>query len=223
MRQEVKYVYFVPGLAADVSIFEYIKLPKDKFVTKTLPWKIPTKKETLEAYAKRMCEEITHTNCILIGVSFGGIMVQEMSKYVDAKLVIIVSSVKSRKELPKRMEFARKTGVYRLFPTRIISQIGDWEKLAIGSFAKKRAVMYQKYLSVKDRGYLDWAIEKIIQWEPKEVSSKLIHIHGNNDIVFPIKNIDNCILVEGGTHVMIINRARWFNEKLPEIIEDNLQ
>ena len=53
-------------LCAGTSIFEYIKLPKDKFVTQTLPWKIPDRKESIENYAKRMCEEIEHKNCILI-------------------------------------------------------------------------------------------------------------------------------------------------------------
>ncbi len=222
MKQEVNYIYFVPGLAADVSIFEYVKLPEDKYVCKTLPWKIPQKKETLKAYAQRMCQEIEHKDCILIGVSFGGVMVQEMSKIINPKMVVIVSSVKHRGELPRRMKFMQKTKMYKLLPTRIVSKIGNWEKLAVGDFAKKRAALYQKYLSVKDKVYLDWAIEKLLCWEQQEIPAKLVHIHGNKDIVFPIRNIKNSIVVNGGTHVMIINRARWFNENLPEIIEDNL-
>jgi esterase/lipase len=33
-------------------------------------------------------------NPVLIGVSFGGILVQEMAKHIDARKVIIISSVK---------------------------------------------------------------------------------------------------------------------------------
>ncbi|WP_109853591.1 alpha/beta hydrolase [Aquimarina sp. AU58] len=223
MSQEVSHVYFVPGMAADVSIFEYIKLPKDKFVTQTLPWKIPNKNESIEDYAKRMCEEIEHKNCILIGVSFGGVMVQEMSKYLSLKKLVIISSVKSRFELPKRIKIARKTRAYKLLPTAIVSKIDNWEKLAFGDFAKKRAAMYQKYLSINDKRYLDWAIENMVCWNQEKTPDDLIHIHGNKDIVFPIANIKNCITVDGGTHVMIVNRARWFNKNLPEIISDNLR
>ncbi|WP_109437014.1 MULTISPECIES: alpha/beta fold hydrolase [Aquimarina] len=222
MSQEVSYVYFVPGLAADVSIFEYIKLPEDKFVTKMLPWKIPFKEESIEDYAKRMCDDVEHKKCVLIGVSFGGIIVQEMSKYLEVEKLIIVSSVKNKFELPKRMKLARKTKVYKLLPTSLVSKIDDWEKLAFGDFAKKRAAMYQKYLSVSDKEYLDWAIEKMVCWDQKETIEGLIHIHGDKDIVFPITNIENCITVDKGTHVMIVNRARWFNKHLPEIINDNL-
>ena len=222
MSQEVSYVYFVPGMAADVSIFEFIKLPEDKFVSQTLPWKIPENNESIKDYAKRMCEEIEHKNCILIGVSFGGLMVQEMSKYLDVKKLIIISSVKNKNELPKRMKFARKTGMYKLLPTSVVSKIENWEKLAFGDFAKKRAAMYQKYLSVNDKRYLDWAIKNMVCWDQEKTLDGIVHIHGNKDIVFPIANIENCITVDRGTHVMIVNRARWFNKNLPEIISDNL-
>jgi hypothetical protein len=41
--------------------------------------------ETLVSYAKRMCEKVTHPNPVLIGVSFGGILVQEMSKIISCR------------------------------------------------------------------------------------------------------------------------------------------
>ncbi len=222
MPQEVSNVYFIPGMAADVSIFEYIQLPEDQFLTQTIPWKIPYKQESIEDYAKRMCEEVKHENCILIGVSFGGVIAQEMSKYLNLKKLIIISSVKSKYELPKRMKLARKTKVYKLLPTSLVSKVENWEKLAFGDFAKKRAAMYQRYLSINDKTYLDWAIEKMVCWDQENAPDGLIHIHGEKDIVFPISNIKNCITVAQGTHVMIVNRARWFNKHLPEIINDNL-
>ncbi len=223
MSQEVSYVYFVPGLAADESIFEFIKLPKDRFVTQTIPWKIPFEKESITSYAKRMCAEIKHENCILIGVSFGGVMIQEMSKYLNVSKLVIISSVKNRDELPARMKIARKTKAYKLVPTGLFSKVENWEKFAFGEFARKRAALYQKYLSVNDKKYLDWAIEQMVCWDQEVAPKGLVHIHGDKDVVFPIANIKDCITVDNGTHAMIIYRARWFNKYLPEIIEDNLQ
>ncbi len=223
MSQDVSHIYFVPGLAADVSIFEFIDLPESDFRVHKIPWMIPEKDESISDYAKRMCGAIKHKDSILIGVSFGGVMVQEMSKYFDFKKVIIISSVKSKHELPGRMKIARKTKAYKLLPTQIVAKIDNWEKLAFGDFAKKRAAMYQRYLSVNDKQYLDWAIEKMVCWDQEEAQEGLVHIHGDKDIVFPISNIKNCITVEGGTHVMIVNRARWFTKHLPQIINDNLQ
>jgi hypothetical protein len=81
MQKEKLHLYFVPGLAASTAIFEHIKLPKDKFEIHLLPWLVPiSKEESIQSYAQRMCENIKEKNHVLIGVSFGGIMVQEMSK-----------------------------------------------------------------------------------------------------------------------------------------------
>ncbi|GAA3516437.1 alpha/beta hydrolase [Aquimarina addita] len=220
MMEEVTHVYFVPGMAADVSIFEYINLPNDKYQVHTIPWKIPIKDENIQVYAKRMCKEVFHENCVLIGVSFGGIVAQEMSRFLDVKKLIIISSIKSKHELPSRLKVMGKIKAYKILPTFIISKIDNWEKLAFGDFAKKRAVMYQRYLSVNDKNYLDWSIKNIVCWDQEEVIEGIVHIHGDKDIIFPIQNIENCIKVKNGTHVMIVNRAKWFNAHLPEIIEE---
>jgi hypothetical protein len=75
-----KHLYFVPGLAANSKIFEHIQVDATKYECHFLEWKIPVSKdESIEAYAQRMCAAITHESPILIGVSFGGVMVQEMS------------------------------------------------------------------------------------------------------------------------------------------------
>jgi type III secretory pathway component EscU len=55
-------------------------------------------------------------------------------------------------------------------------------------------------------------------WDRKKVDPKVIHIHGDADEIFPIKNIKNCIVVKGGTHIMILSKYKWFNTNLPKII-----
>ena len=56
-----------------------------------LEWKIPLSLEENWHYAERMCRDIHHKNPILLGVSFGGVMVQEMAKVIDTKKIILVS------------------------------------------------------------------------------------------------------------------------------------
>ena len=83
-------VYFMPGLAASIAIFERIKLPESEFEMFFLEWEIPNEKETLQEYAKRMTKKIVHENPVLIGVSFGGILVQEMASFITVRKVIII-------------------------------------------------------------------------------------------------------------------------------------
>ena len=65
---------------------------------------------------------------------------------------------------------------------------------------------------------MDWAIEQIINWKRTEIDSEVIHIHGDADEVFPIKYIQNAIVVKGGTHIMILTKYRWLNDNLPKIM-----
>lgn len=213
------HVYFMPGMAASSSIFERIHLPTETFEMHLLEWVLPKKNESLKGYAKRMAENIKHENVILVGVSFGGILVQEMKPFVNPKKVIIISSVKSNAELPRRMKIAKTTKAYKLIPTKLFENIESLAKFTFGSsILKQRIKLYEKFLSVRDKVYLDWAIEQIINWDRTEIDHEIIHIHGEADEVFPIKHIKKCIPVKGGTHIMIITKYRWLNENLPKIM-----
>ncbi|MDU8886447.1 alpha/beta hydrolase [Yeosuana sp. MJ-SS3] len=218
MNQELIHVYFMPGLAASPSIFEYIKLPEHQFKMYYLEWIIPFSGESINSYAKRMTKNIKHGNVVLVGVSFGGILVQEMSKHIKLFKLIIVSSVKTKHELPKRMKLSRKTKAYKLIPTSLINSFENLAKYSFGDSVKKRLDLYKKYLSVRDKLYLDWSIEQLVCWDQENPIPGIVHIHGSKDHVFPFHHIKDCITVEGGTHIMIINKYKWFNKNLPQII-----
>lgn len=214
-------VYFMPGLAASPKIFENIKLPEERFEMFFLEWMLPEAGETLTDYAKKIAKNIKHDNPVLIGVSFGGILVQEVARIIKARKVIIISSVRCNIEFPRRMKFAKMTKAYRFFPTALMEK-ADWlAKLSFGNnMITRRLNLYEKYLSVRDKKYLDWAFEKVIVWDRAEPDEKVVHIHGESDEVFPAKYLKNYIPVKGGTHIMIINKAKWLNENLPRIIEE---
>ncbi len=211
-------------MAASPSIFERIQLPEETFEIHLLEWLIPEKEETIEHYAQRIAKNIKHKNVILVGVSFGGILVQEMKQFVNPKKVIIISSVKSNVELPRRMKIAKTTKAYKLIPTKLLENLDNLARFTFGSsIIKQRLKLYEKFLSVRDKVYLDWAIEQIINWKRTEVDSEVIHIHGDKDEVFPIKHIKNAIVVKGGTHVMILTKYRWLSDNLPKIMLEGWQ
>lgn len=211
-------VYLMPGLAASSAIFERIEFPVATFEIVLLEWEIPLYNETLPDYAKRISAKITHPNPVLIGVSFGGILVQEMAAFVQARKVIIISSIKSNLEFPRRMKIAKTTKAYKLIPMSLILNLENLAKFSFGGKINQRIKLYEKYLSVRDIKYLEWAVEKVILWDRTVIDERVIHIHGDNDDVFPIKYIQKCIVVKGGTHIMILSKYKWLNANLPNII-----
>ena len=218
---EKVHVYFMPGLAASSTIFERIHLPEDQFEIHLLEWFIPSEKQSLKEYAKKMAEQVTYDNSVLVGVSFGGILVQEMKQFLHLRKVIIISSVKSNKEFPRRLKMAKATKAYKLIPMSLFENIENLTKYAFGDFVKQRVKLYEKFLSVRDKTYLNWAVEQVVLWDRTEADPEIIHIQGIEDEVFPIKNMRNFIPVKSGTHIMILNRYKWLNENLPKIILDN--
>ncbi|MCE2611834.1 alpha/beta hydrolase [Flavobacteriaceae bacterium D16] len=212
------HVYFMPGLAASSRIFEFIELPSETFEIHYLEWFLPDHGMSFEAYARKMVAQIEHDKSVLIGVSFGGMLVQEMAKFISPRKIIIISSIKQKSELPKRLLFAKYTKVHRLLPTGLVNNVELLAKYAFGETVNKRLSLYEQYLSLRDKYYLDWSIDKIVHWEQNTYHPDLVHIHGDKDAVFPVGPISDYIPVKGGTHTMILHRFKWFNERLPTII-----
>ena len=212
-------VYFIPGLAAGKEIFEYISLPEELYEVHIIEWIIPEKKETIKQYARRMAALVIKPNPILIGVSFGGVMVQEMSEFLDLKKLIIISSIKSKNEIPAKMRIFKSIPAYRLIPPSFLENTKNMVKYGLGVKSKNKLELYQNYLSVRNTQYLKWAIKQMVGWNRVIEIKDVIHIHGDKDPVFPIDKIKNCIVVPGGTHVMLIVKFKWLNENLPKIME----
>ncbi len=221
MTKTKTHIYFVPDLAAGKEIFENISIHESTYSIHVLEWMIPQKKESLIVYAKRMAMLVIHLNSVLIGISFGDVVAREMSLFLKLKKLIIISSIKTKNELPKKQQIASKTKAYKIIPIGFLFSKKDLTKYTIGSKTKKKLALYQKYLSVSDKGYLDWAIAQMLNWDREKQVPHVIHIHGDNDLVFPLKNIKDCIVLPEGSHIMIINKYEWLNKNLPKIIEDD--
>ncbi|QOD61184.1 alpha/beta hydrolase [Polaribacter haliotis] len=212
-------IYFVPGLAAGPEIFENLELDLEKYSLHYLKWIKPLAlEEDIDNYACRMSDEIKEKNPVLVGVSFGGIMVQEMAKFVNPRKVIIISSVKNENELPKRFKFAKFTKVYKFFPTVVVENFEEYARYFLGKSLKKKAALYKKYLSVRSKKYLKWSIYNIIKWKQLNPLDNIVHIHGTKDNVFPFKNVKNAIEIKGGTHIMILTKAKKITKIIDEVL-----
>ena len=204
----MKNVYYISGLGADERVFSYLKLTDAK--EKYIKWVVPEKRESLSNYCKRLIPQIDLTNdIILIGVSFGGIVAQEIAKIIKVKKVIIISSVKSAKEFDWKLSCVRFLKLHRLVPSRFLK----WSNLVTGNYyfstqTKAESDLLKLIIKDTDRFFMKWAIEEIMSWNNNQLNSDLTHIHGDRDRIFPMGRIKNAINVRNGGHFMIVNRAK---------------
>ena len=59
-----------------------------------------------------------------------------------------------------------------------------------------------------DIEFNEWAVDQVINWKNEEVPNNLTHIHGTRDRIFPHFYIKDAIWIKGGTHFMVVNRAK---------------
>lgn len=220
MPNKKKHIYMMPGLAASSRVFENINLNNPNYELHRLDWIQPKRDEKIRDYCLRLSKKIKHEKPILLGVSFGGIIVQELGKLFETQRLIIVSSVKSDNEYPLVFKLARDYQLNKALPFGMFDNFIKFSlKLNINKLYK-RIDLAERYLTERDEDYLEWAVKSLLNWKQNSFRTDLIHIHGTKDKVFPIENISNCIKIKGGRHEMIILRAKWFNENLISLIED---
>ncbi len=198
-------------MGANSKVFERLKL--DGYKLNFIEWVIPHKNESLVEYAKRMSKDIdTSKPVILIGMSFGGIMVQEISKFIEAEKIILISSVKSRNELPTLYKISSALNLHKLIPSVFFHNTKLMASTLFGRSNNTIVTTIERYFTMRDIRYSRWAMDKVVNWKQTKYHKNLLHLHGTNDSVFPSKFISDATLIEGGTHLMIFTKAKEVNQ-----------
>lgn len=163
----------------------------------------------------------------LIGLSFGGLVAQEMAKLIPCKQVIIISSVRSPEQFSWQLKLASKTRLYKIVPFWLM-HLGN--KLTADYYfsttSKTESVLLHQIINDTDPHFLKWAIEKIMTWENEGITVPLTHIHGAKDRIFPIKPIRSLRThrlkeIPNGGHFMIVNQVRQIQALIFELISDS--
>ena len=212
----MKHIYCISGFGADERVFS--KLDFGDHPIHFISWLTPLKKESIEQYAKRMGEEIQHDNPILLGLSFGGIMCIEIAKIIKTHKVILISSIKSFREMPLWMRLAGKSKLNKFFPLKSFRIIEPIENYNLGIENSDELKLVREYRRNIGQRYTKWAIHQILHWKNEWQPGDLIHIHGDKDHIFPIKNIKADYIIPGGGHFMVMNRTEKVNRIIKELL-----
>ena len=203
-------IYFISGLGANKQAFKHIKIPTD-FEPIFLEWKQPEKGEKFDHYVERMAEEINPNQAFhFAGLSFGGIVVQEMQNFLSPEKTILISTITNRGEMPGYMKLSSRLSAHKAVPMQFFTS----ESVLSYTFFRKlydpKLPQLDEFFTHKDPYYLQWAINQIVNWKPSQKDlSNIFQMHGTNDLIFPHKYIsDKADLVKGGSHVMVLQKPK---------------
>lgn len=207
-------VYGISGLGADKRVFRYLDLTYELIPLDWIPAKL---NETLNEYASRLAEKIDTTeDFILIDVSFGGLVAVEISKILKPALIILISSAEVKKDVRRIYRIIGKTGLVKWVPAAFFKPPVIMAEWLFGARNKK---LLRKIIDDTDLAFAKWAIEQLITWKNNSRFENCIKIHGDKDVLFPLRKNKNTIEIPGGHHFMVVYKA----EEISKMINDEIQ
>jgi len=213
----MKNIYLITGLGADRRLFKKIKI--SGFKINYIEWTTPNKDDSFSSYLERYVPQIKQGS-ILIGVSLGGMAAIELSKKVEVDKVILISSVKSRGEMPLYLRFIGRFKIYKMAPIVSLKRFGTLGMYVNGVSSKEARDALLEMIDDVDNVFYIWAAGQAANWSNLELIPNLTQIHGSNDKIFPIKNIDPDFIINDGTHFMVYEKGEEISEIIKEQIEE---
>lgn len=211
--------YFISGLGADKKAFQKIKLPQG-YEPVYLEWIAPQQKEeSLPEYARRFSSLIDDEQFILIGLSFGGMLATEIARLRNPVKTIIISSIGSSNELPWYFKRAGSIGLHKYVPIKLLGAATVLKNMMGAASNEDKAIIY-RYAKFADPELIRWSMHAIVTWNQPERLAGIIHLHGSNDHMLPIKYTYPDYVIKNGGHLMVFNRAEEVNKILREVLEN---
>jgi pimeloyl-ACP methyl ester carboxylesterase len=211
-----KNIYIISGLGADKRVFQLIDFQNYNPIF--IDWISPLKNESIENYATRMSEQILDEKPILMGLSFGGMMIMEIAKQRETEKIILFSSAKTRNELPFYFRWIGALGLHKIVPTRLLKWPNGFSNWIFGANFPFEKGILKIILTETEVNYLSWSVNAIMRWKNTEIPNNVTHIHGTKDHILPIRFVKADIQIQDGGHFMLLNKTEEINLLLKDLL-----
>jgi pimeloyl-ACP methyl ester carboxylesterase len=210
--------YFISGLGADEKIFNNIVLP-DSISVKHVHWIEPLPKETFQHYCSRLLVQIDQTEeFVLIGLSFGGMVAIELSKSVRPRKIIIISTVATHHEFPLQFRLAKALHLTSIIPPAVLKIPNPLSNWFFSVKTKEEKELLRYFLKNVTPSYMRWSMNAVLNWKNGRRPGNLVHIHGNDDRIFPVGRTHADYIIRDTGHFMVYDQAEKISKLLTLLI-----
>jgi pimeloyl-ACP methyl ester carboxylesterase len=205
-QQTKPKLYLIAGQGADYRLFQ--KYNFDDFDTTALNYIVPERGDNMASYARRLIAQMDTTQPFyLMGASLGGMLACEIAKVTHPEKVLIVASAKCRDELPLRFRFQKYIPLYKLFKGTTLKRFALAAQPIVEPESRLERPTFKAMLEAKHPDFMSRSIEMIVNWDNVVIPDNVVHIHGTDDHVIPLRRVKNAIVVEHGSHMMTLTRS----------------
>ncbi len=220
---------FLPGLGADRRIFE---AQLAEFPEAEVPlWIPPTPEDNVRTYAKRLARSVADqspgdTPCMVVGLSFGGVLAPYFAEEIGAQTCVVLSSSKEKSQFARRyyplyLLFKYAPPLGRLFILTIkffVACLLPFARLFLG---KTRQSLLRQLWEC-DGQVQFYFVKMLMNWayDPADASGipappgVVIQIHGQRDRILPCRNFTPDFLIPRAGHILCMTHSRALNEIL---------
>jgi pimeloyl-ACP methyl ester carboxylesterase len=211
-------IYAIPGLGTNRVIFDSIKIKGHDFTV--LQWPPLKRDYTMEDYARCFLDQIdTREPFMLLGLSFGGMIAVELGKILQPKKIILISSAKTREDLPKWIRLLKYFPAYKILPDKFIRKISYQARWLLGFMVEDFHALADMIRDMPE-DYFRCTIQYIINWRNTEIPKNCILIHGSGDKLLWLRQNKTEYVIEKGSHAMVLTKAEEINKILEEVLKE---
>lgn len=207
--------YLIPGLGADERVFRRLRLTGTVHVLSWLAPASPT--EMLAHYAARLAAAVpADAPCWLVGVSFGGLLAQEIGRLRPLARVVLISSLGSPRDLPPLLRLVGATGVHRLLPFGLLKWLPRLAQWFFGARGGTEYRLLRQILADTDPAFARWATAQLLAWRGPGLPGT-VRLHGTRDRLLPAGAASIDYPVPGAGHFLIVSHAAQISQVLNEL------
>ncbi|ALJ01030.1 alpha/beta fold hydrolase [Rufibacter tibetensis] len=200
-------LYLLSGLCADERLFQFLQLHHPN--PKVIHWITPEPHDSMATYAGKLIQQIDLSQGppVLLGLSFGGMVIQEIAKQIPVKRLILLSSLADTKELPWHYKLAGAMQMQKWVP---LGMFKNWVKPGywlFGAHSQEEKQIFKSIIQDTDITFLRWSLNQILNWRHKATFTNVVVIHGDKDKILPPPSFPYVHLIKGGEHLMVMSRA----------------
>lgn len=210
----------IPGMGADARLFEPQRAFGFHFEVPELP--VPRPRDSMSSYAARIREQLELTGpCVIGGVSFGGMLACELARLCAARCVLLVASCRRCRSVPRSYRLAELAS--RLIPDFFIKRRAEISGRLLA--AVEPITPEQKQLIMQmSRDINVLTIRRIARmifsWRShNEPSCPVHHIHGDSDLIIPLRRVRPDEIVVGGGHLINLSHSEQVNRFIERHLE----
>jgi pimeloyl-ACP methyl ester carboxylesterase len=216
-------IIFFPGLGADARLLDAQRAINAEIEVPA--WIEPLPRESLAEYSRRLAATIdTSTPFYVGGISFGGMIAQEVARHTSPQGLILISTCRRGRDL-RRLRHAMLLPAYVTPP--VIVSMSKWTmtfmRHAFGVVTAEQARLMNDMLYATGSSFVLWCLRAIHSWQGADgLHMPILQIHGRKDRIIPLRGVKPDHVIDGAGHIVNMTHPEEVNQVISRWIDPSV-